>query len=261
MNRQYRKFTLIELLVVIAIIAILAGMLLPALNKARQTAQTANCKGNLKQIGMGFQYYRDDYKDYLAAADIAGATRLFSNGKRATGWQYFFAEMKYVPLSKVYTCPVTNIQKRPSFGDDGGAGYRTHYGINTGTFGLSQSNATLYPVKGSYVDKYKTAPRLVVFADVANYGTDPRVHDIYYSSPAPAYKIHSYDSIIPQIKNGPVRRYAPHLRHGGSTSKPFANYVSYSGSVLEYSNLYRQCRTTDPFMPYRVYKTGEWSKL
>src|SRR3569833_4334265 len=72
--RKLKAFTLIELLVVIAIIAILAAILFPAFAKAREKARQTSCASNMKQLGLAFQMYEQDYDELLPKSGQHGST-------------------------------------------------------------------------------------------------------------------------------------------------------------------------------------------
>jgi len=99
-------FTLIELLVVIAIIAILAGMLLPALSKAKAKAKGIQCVNNLRQIGIAMLVYADDHENILVPLN----RHRYQVNNSGNWWFDIMVQGKYLPPTNgganvVWRCP------------------------------------------------------------------------------------------------------------------------------------------------------------
>lgn len=162
------NFTLLEFLIIMAIIAILAGLLLPALNKARETARKINCISNLKQVMLTAIAYADDSKGFVPLTAYTPA-----DASSATLWCHTLSDTGYLKDKKTLFCTAMNskyVTKSADFAF--GCGYT--YGMMRFPTSAGSINISRNPVRifqggsvdsGSFYCKNAAPSCAILFAD------------------------------------------------------------------------------------------------
>ncbi len=157
-----RGFTLIELLVVIAIIAILAGLILPVLARARESARRTSCASQINQIAKAMYMYADLPANSGIFPTTATGTDPFANnsdGEKALSFLY----RRYIADPRVFSCPSkplasTDLQKFVTYDKDNQApdsNFKCSYGYDSGHSATDAVAAILSDSSGSGTDNSK----------------------------------------------------------------------------------------------------------
>lgn len=132
-------FTMLELLIVIGIIALLAAMLLPGLKRARDYAKSIQCNNNMKQYGLAFQMYANDYNGWAVSCQRSGDGGYW--------WTSLYNKERYFNNPRILVCPST---EAVSYIYSGYPRYGTNYKYNSlmgmsGVFDQIQLSRFKYP--------------------------------------------------------------------------------------------------------------------